>query len=121
MALKDHPERDRLVPLRLWKYFDEPMLVSGWYPEEEYFILVEALVKTLDAAAIGDPWRYFATFSVQRDIGGQDLKASSEDSGGAKGVYRTFAAGNATNPENFFRRATRLWSQYHDTGKLEII
>jgi hypothetical protein len=121
-ALKQHPDGRKLVPSNLWKYFDEPMLVSGWYPERDYWVLIEALVKTMDAAAVGgDVWRYFARFSAQRDIGGQAVRAASGDRAEPKGVYRHFASSRAMDPENFFRRAVRLWSQYHDSGRLEIV
>src|SRR5687767_7297895 len=77
LALKGHPERHRLVPERLWKYFDEHMVVSGWYPERDYFALVDALVKTIDPKAIGgDVWRYFAVFSVKNDIEGAETTAA---------------------------------------------
>ena len=32
IALKRHPDGRKLVPPRLWKYFDEHLVVSGWYP-----------------------------------------------------------------------------------------
>jgi hypothetical protein len=51
LALKAHPDRHRLVPKQLWRYFDDHILVSGWYPERDYFVLVEALVKTIDPRA----------------------------------------------------------------------
>ena len=108
LALREHPGGRSLVPYHLQrKYLDEPILVSGWYPEQDYWLLIDALVKTVDpATAGGDVWRYFARFSAQRDIGG---------------VYRSFAQGDAAEPEGFFRRAVRLWGQYHDTGKLEVV
>jgi len=40
LALKRLPDREKLVPERLWKYFDDHMLVSGWYPERDYFALL---------------------------------------------------------------------------------
>lgn len=120
-ALKQHPDRQKLVPRQLWKYFDEPVLVSGWYPERDYWVLIAALVKTIDPAAVGgDVWRYFAQFSAQRDVGGHELKAAPGDTGGSAGVYRSFGSVGVSDPAGFFRRATRLWSQYHDTGRMEI-
>jgi hypothetical protein len=122
MALKGNPGARKLVPSPLWKYFDEPVLVSGWYPEADYWVLIEALVRTIDPASVGgDVWRYFAQFSAQRDIGGQDVKATSGDSAAQKGVYRTFARADASSPAGFFSRAVRLWSQYHDSGRMEIV
>ena len=120
LALKQHPDARKLVPESLWKYFDEPVLVSGWYPERDYWVLISALVSTINPASVGgDVWRYFAKFSAQRDVGGQEMRSSPDDKGGA-GIYRMFAADGA-DPEGFFRRATRLWSQYHDTGRMEVV
>lgn len=122
LALKQHPDREKLVPANLWKYFDEPVLISGWYPERDYWVLIAALVKTIDPGAVGgDVWRYFARFSAQRDIGGQEVKAAADDTKPTAGVYRNFAAVDATDPESFFRRGARLWGQYHDTGRMEIV
>jgi hypothetical protein len=121
LALKQHPDRKKLVPAPLWKYFDEPILVSAWYPERDYWLLIAALVKTIDPNAVGgDVWRYFARFSAQRDIGGQEVKAAPDDKASSAGIYRSFASVDPFNLESFFRRAARLWSQYHDTGQMEI-
>lgn len=122
VALKAHPNGRNLVPARLSKYFDEHLLVSGWYPERDYWVLIEALVKTIDPATVGgDVWRYFARFSAQKDIAGQDVNAAGKDRPQAAGVYRNLAGVDAGEPEIFFGRATRLWSQYHDTGRMEIV
>ncbi|HVU02501.1 MAG TPA: hypothetical protein VHE30_12145 [Polyangiaceae bacterium] len=121
LSLKQNPDREKLVPQSLWKYFDEPILVSGWYPERDYWILIAALVKTIPAASVGgDVWRYFAKFSAQRDIGGQEQKGVG-DKAGVAGLYRNFASVDESDLGSFFLRATRLWSQYHDTGKMEIV
>jgi hypothetical protein len=112
-ALKSHPDRERLVPPSLRKYFDEHLLVSGWYPERDYFVLLEALVRTIDPRTVGgDVWRSFAKFSVKRDIAGAPTKG--------KGVYRSFASSGVGDPEQLFRRGVKLWRQYHDTGAMRI-
>jgi hypothetical protein len=123
-ALKAHPNGKSLVPMALGKYFDEHLLVSAWYPERDYFALLEALVKTIDARAVGgDVWRYFAKFSVQQDIagGGPGGGGGAGTSAGAgKGVYRNFGTSAVGDPEQLFRRGIKLWSQYHDTGTMRI-
>jgi hypothetical protein len=120
-ALKLQPGWRRVVPRELWSYFDEPLLLSAWYPERDYWVLIAALARTIEAAAVGgDVWRYFAKFSAQRDIGGQGVDTLAELDSGKAGVYRNYAAVNASDPERFFRRATQLWGQYHDTGRMEI-
>ena len=104
-------------------------------------MLLEALTKTIDPKTSGgDVWRFFAKFSVQRDLAGADFAGAGEkgSAGGiaaatststsnanssansSKGVYRSFIAGDAADPAQFFRRVVRLWSQYHDTGTIEI-
>jgi hypothetical protein len=120
-ALKAHPDRLKVVPEHLHKYFDDHLLVSGWYPEQDYFALLQALVRTIDVKAVGgNVWRYFAKFSVQRDLGAPDPSAAPAGEGKGPGVYRNFASAIAQDPEQLFRRATRLWSQYHDSGTMQV-
>jgi hypothetical protein len=132
-TLKTHPDREKLVPASLWKYFDDHLLVSAWYPEEDYFTLLAALVKTIDPKTVGgDVWRYFAKYSVQRDLAGGDLASDSKiaterksvppgrSSTEVKAVYRNFAADLGGDPAQLFRRATRLWGQYHDSGTMQV-
>ena len=122
LALKQHPNSRKLLSPDLWHYLDEMVLISGWYPERDYWALISALVSTMDPATVGgDVWRYFAKFSAQRDIGGQSKKASPDDPAAGAGVYRSFAAVKTTDLEAFFRLAARLWSQYHDTGRMEVV
>jgi hypothetical protein len=124
LALKQRPDAKRLVPEPLWKYFDEHLVVGGWYPERDYWVLIEALVKAIDPKLVGgDVWRYFAKFSAQTDIAGGAKKATGpagSAGAGSQGVYRNFAAVDAHDAEAFFRRVIRLWSQYHDTGAMQI-
>lgn len=115
--LKKHPDRNKLVPEPLWKYFDEHLLVSGWYPERDYFVLIEALVKTIDPKAVGgDVWRFFGQSTAQRDLAGMSVPGAGE----AKGIYRNFMTVAASEPDMFFQRAMKLWTQYHDTGSMQI-
>jgi hypothetical protein len=119
-ALKAHPDRERLVPQALWKYFDDHLLVSGWYPERDYFVLLEALVRSIDPKTVGgDVWRSFAKFSVRTDIAGKDGAAGAPAKG--RGVYHSFASSSgAGDPAQLFRRGVKLWRQYHDTGSMQI-
>jgi hypothetical protein len=100
-ALRQHPEAWNLLPPSLWRYLDDPIRNSGWYPERDYWVLLAALVKVLPPVD-GDLWRHFAQVSVGRDIG----------------VHGQFA--KTKDPASFFRRAVSLWSEYHDTGHMEI-
>jgi hypothetical protein len=118
-ALKARPDAKAGLPRAQWKYLEEHLVIAGWYPERDYFVLVDALVKTIDPKTVGgDVWRYFASFSARRDIGGEDVGGARNAA--VKGVYKSFAAQDAAEPEPFFRRAAKLWSQYHDTGAMQI-
>jgi len=120
LALKAHPDRHRLVPKPLWRYFDDRIVVSGWYPERDYFVLIEALVKTIDPKSVGgDVWRFFARYSARGDLGGTDVAKGGKSP--TKGVYRNFASVTGSEPELFFQRAMRLWSQYHNTGTMQVL
>lgn len=118
-ALKKNPDAWNFVPPSLWRYLDDPIQVFDWYPERDYWVLLEALVKTLSPDIIGgdDPFRYFARFSVQLDIGGRRPKGGRTRSP-ATGVHSAF--GVATDAPSFFRRVELLWKEYHDTGRIEI-
>jgi hypothetical protein len=119
-ALKRNPNAWNFLPPSLWRYLDDPIRVSHWYPERDYWVLLEALVKTLDPETVGgDPFRYFARFSVQLDIGGRRPKGGRGAPSPATGVHSAFAA--EANPASFFRRAAILWSEYHDTGRVEVV
>lgn len=121
LALKQQPDPRKLVPERLWKYFDKSLLVSSWYPEEDFWILIEALANAVDPATIEeDVWRVFARSTAQRDLGEEDVEGFAEETSGSVGIYRVFAS-KGMAPESFFRRVIALWSQYHDTGRLEVM
>ena len=121
-ALKQRPDCRGLVPRELWKYFDEPLLTSAWYPERDYWVLLSALVKTIDPQTVGgNVWRYFAKYSARRDIGGVDVNTDGPLKSASSGVYRNFAMIDASDPAHFFRRGVQLWSQYHDTGYMRIL
>ncbi|HEX3597213.1 MAG TPA: hypothetical protein VHU80_19025 [Polyangiaceae bacterium] len=122
LTLKAQPDAKKLLPERLHRYLTERIVVSGWYPERDYWILIETLTKVLDPKVVGaDPWRFFARFSAQNDIGGSNAAASASVKAASAGVYRTYAAAGAQDPQGFFRRAEKIWSQYHDTGSLVVI
>jgi hypothetical protein len=118
-GLKAHPEPLKLVPEELWRYFDDHIAISGWYPERDYFVLIEALAKTIDPNTVGgDVWRFFARFSAQRDIAGAEVTGDGESD--TKGLLQNFMSLTPIEPALFFRRARRLWSEYHDTGTMQV-
>lgn len=120
LALKNLPSPRDVVPRTLWKYLDEHIVVSGWYPERDVFQLLEALVKTIDPQQVGgDVWHFLGTVSAQRDIGGSQSQIPEENRVVGQGLYRHYAH-SGEDVDSFMKRALRLWSQYHDTGTMEI-
>lgn len=119
-ALKNLPNWEEIVPTALRKYFEEPVLASGWYPERDYFTLLEALVRALEPQAPGaDVWHFFGVTAAQRDIGGcQDQLP--EEVRVRQGLYQSFKSGGPADVGTFVKRAIMLWDQYHDTGEVVI-
>ncbi len=120
VGLKNLPNWREIVPKALHGYFEEPLIVSGWYRERDYFTLLEALVGAMDpAAAGGDAWRFFGIAAAQRDIGGSEDQALQE-SRVRPGLYQSFRTAGPSDISLFVKRASMLWEQYHDTGKIVI-
>lgn len=119
VALKNLPNWKEIVPTQLWPYFEGPVIVSSWYPEREYFTLLETLVGTVDPSAVGgDVWRFFGTTAAQRDIGGSEGTLPKEAV--RPGLYQSFKSDARADIGHFVKRAIMLWEQYHDTGKMVI-
>jgi hypothetical protein len=121
LALKNLPNHRELVPRHLWKYLDEHIVVSGWYPERDVFELLEVLVGAIDPAQVGgDAWRFLGIVSAQRDIGGSQSQIPIANRVGSQGLYRSYGRDAQEDAHLFIKRAVKLWSQYHDTGTMEI-
>jgi len=119
-ALKRNPDAWNFLPPSLWRYLDDPIEVLEWYPERDYWVLLEALIRTLNPDTVGgDVFRYFARFSVQLDIGGRRPKGAGGAPSPATGVHSAFAV--VTDLPSFFHRAELLWAEYHDTGHVEVV
>ena len=95
-----------LLPVHLYRYLDERILVSSWYSEEDWFELLKAAaiiitenVPNLDE----DVWVFMGRMSAQNDL---------------SIIYsRLIKPGD---PEGTLRNGAKLWNVYHDTGSLTI-
>lgn len=120
LALKNLPNHRDIVPRSLWRYLDEHIVVSSWYPERDVFKLLEILVSTIDPKQVGgDAWRFLGIISAQRDLGGLQDQVPEENRVEGQGLYRHYAR-TGDEVDVFMKRAIKLWSQYHDTGTIEI-
>jgi hypothetical protein len=116
-ALKSHRRARARIPAELLHYLDEPILASGWYPEDDYHVLLQLLADLTPAAAVGgDVWKFFGKVGAQRDIAGDQRAVHERSRTSAAGLYKRFAERGSEGIGGIFLRATKLWALYHDTG-----
>ncbi len=96
--LRADKERARatLTP-SLHGYLSERILVTSWYPEEDYVALLQSLARFLPK--MDDPWAYMGRNSAAHDL---------------TGIYRALI--DPHSPERTLRRGNDLWRIYHSTG-----
>ncbi len=95
-----------LIPVRLYKYLDERILVATWYPEEDWFELMKAaaiIIKERTPGLEEDVWVFMGRISAQQDL---------------STIYSRLIQPN--DPEGTLRRGAKLWNVYHDTGSIRI-
>lgn len=98
-------QRDRAAEVlapRLRAYLEERVLVSSWYPEEDYVELLRGLRKIMHE---GDPRAYEAMGAVSARV---DLT----------GLYKHQL--HEGDPAKTLRRGVQVWPSYHDTGRMEL-
>jgi hypothetical protein len=112
--------RQKLAP-HLHRYLDEPVLSSGWYPEQDYLALLELMASKMDPAAVGgNVWAFIGRAAAQRDLAGDQESTPPPSRTNSSGLYRQFVKAEPTDAPAFFLRATKLWQLYHDTGSLDV-
>lgn len=120
-GLKVHPDIRRILPEHLHRYLDEPVLPSGWYPEQDYVALLEVMAGKMDPATVGgNVWAFIGRAAAQRDLAGDQGSIPPPSRVPSSGLYRQFVKTESTTLPQFFLRAKKLWQLYHDTGTLEL-
>jgi len=90
------------LPERLRPYLRERVMVSSWYPEEDYLELLKALKR---AMGDDDPRAYEAMGSISARV---DLS----------GLYKHHLFEG--DPAKTLRRGIQVWPAYHDTGRMTL-
>jgi heme-NO-binding protein len=90
------------LPPHLHRYLEERILVSNWYPEEDYLALVTALSELLPSSN-GDTWELFGRIAAQHDL---------------TTVYRSTVRQRTLM--GMLKAVRDLFHMYHDTGRIEI-
>jgi hypothetical protein len=121
-AIKANPRARTLVPTHLVHYLQEPVLLTGWYPERDYNALIALLASCIDPKHVGgDVWGYFGRTAAQRDIGGDQQAIPERSRLETAGVYRNFRDVAESDVPGLFLRMTKVWTLYHDAGKMEYM
>jgi hypothetical protein len=121
-AIKVNPRARAQVPAHIEHYLQEPILVTGWYPERDYHALITLLASTIDPKQVGgDVWAYFGSTAAQRDVGGDQQAVPERSRLDTAGVYRNFRDVAESDVPGLFLRMTKIWTLYHDSGKMEYM
>jgi hypothetical protein len=95
-----------LLPVHLYRYMDENILVSSWYSEEDWFELMKVAATMIHEnmpSLEEDVWVFMGQMSAQHDL---------------STIYaRLIKPGD---PEGTLRNGGKLWNVYHDTGSLLV-
>ncbi len=93
----------KALPEHLHRYLEERIMISSWYPEEDFLALLRALAKVMPDPGM-DPFEFMGRVSARADLGG---------------VYAHLI--RQGDPAATLRRTAITWGLYHDTGKQEVV
>ncbi len=96
-------EARRVLPEHLHWYLNQRILLSSWYPEEDFVQLLRALARLIPDTGM-DPYEYMGRFVARVDLAG---------------VYAHLI--RKGDPVTTLRRTSVIWGLYHDTGKEEVV
>ncbi len=117
-ALRAHPRGPQSVPASLQHYLNRQLVATEWYPEDDLNALLQSLAQVLAQDGMTDVWDYFGRVAAQRDLKGSQAAVPVERRVKTAGIYRPFARDQVTNVASLFLRLSKLWTLYHDAGRL---
>jgi hypothetical protein len=121
-AIKARESARAQIPTHLARYLQEPILVTSWYPERDYNALITLLASSIEPKPVGgDVWAYLGRTAAQRDIGGDQREVPERSRLDTAGVYRNFRDVAESDVPGLLLRTTKMWTLYHDTGKLSYM
>ena len=96
---------ERLIPAELQHYFQERVLSSSWYPEEDYKFFLLALGSVLKPLVKNtDVWEFIGMEGAEQDF---------------TGIYAS--AVRKGDPWGGLERIGSVWSMFRDTGRIELV
>jgi len=103
-ALRMYKEKARkALPSHLLGYLEDRILVSCWYPEEDFLAILRTLAKVLPDPGM-DMYEFMGRISARADMAG---------------IYAHLL--REGDPATTLRRTAIIWGLYHDTGKEEVL
>jgi hypothetical protein len=109
----------RLLRPQMLHYLDDPVLVSGWYPMEDYLELLRILAATIDPKVMGgDAYRAFGIIAARRDLRGSQTHVPEDQRVERAGLYRS-AVDSGLGLSGRIRRGLWLRSLYYSSGHYE--
>jgi hypothetical protein len=120
-ALRPHYTRNNaLVPQALHHHLQDLIEPEGWYPFDDYLMLMRVLASTIDPAkAKGDAYRAFGVIAARRDVDGElpDVPREQRPAniGSLSGAFR-----GVTGLASLVRRALHLRERYYSRGYYTI-
>jgi hypothetical protein len=117
-GLKASAKAAAAVPEAQRGYLSGAILPSGWYPERDYNVLLITLADSVDRNAVGDVWAYFGRTAARRDVAGDQEAIPASSRTENAGVYRNFRAAQPNDVAGLCLRLAKIWSMYHDTGRV---
>jgi hypothetical protein len=96
-------EARKVLPGHLHWYLSERILISSWYPEEDFLEILRALSRVMPDPGM-DPFEFMGRLSARTDL---------------KGVYANLIRHG--DPAGTLARTSIIWGLYHDTGKEEVV
>lgn len=116
-ALQGSPRAAAAVPEAQRHYLSAAILPSGWYPERDYNALIGALAGSVDRSTIPDIWSHFGRAAARRDIGGDQEQVAVQSRTELVGIYRKLR-GQPNDIAGLCMRIAKIWSMYHDSGRV---
>jgi hypothetical protein len=109
----------KLVRPELQHYLDEDVLVSAWYPMDDYVEMLQLLAANLDPKTMGgDPYRAFGLIAARRDLKGSQTNVPQNQRVDRAGLYKS-AIDHGRGLSGRIRRALWLRSLYYSRGHYE--
>jgi uncharacterized protein (TIGR02265 family) len=96
-------EAEAKVPQALQHYLNERVIVTEWYPEEDYRVLILTLGKLIADKVPGDVWEFLGEEGAKAQFGATYAPVVTKG-----------------DPVRTLKRAPMTWALYHNSGRVKV-